>query len=97
MFVFDLQCCSLHPRLSTDGFNCDFAGMMSSALRKTISTLAHNTVCLWVAEHMERLVGVERDTRCWGSVMETLLTNGQPMESKAYVDEQFYHKSALCL
>lgn len=64
MFVFDLQCCSLDPWLGTDGFNCDFAGMMSSALRKTISTLAHNTMCLWVAEHMERLAVVKRGTRC---------------------------------
>ncbi len=93
MFVFDLQCCSLHPRLSTDGFNCDFAGMMSSALRKTINTLAHNAMCLWVAEHMERLVGVERGTRCWASVMESFVnqrtTNG--------VERQFYHKIALSL
>lgn len=80
MFVFDLQCCSLRPQLSTDGFNCDFAGMMNSALRKTINFLAHNTMCLWVAEHMERLVGVERGTRCWASVMESFVnqwtTNG---------------------
>lgn len=76
MFVFDLQCCFLHLRLSTDGFNCDFAGMRSPALKKTINTLAHNTMCLWVAEHMERLVGVERAPGAGLLRWSLLLTNG---------------------
>lgn len=57
MFAFDLQCWFLN----TDGFNCGFAGMMSSALRKTISTFG--TQYYVFVGSKERLVGVEMENQ----------------------------------